>query len=195
MHRPPPISLGLPFHACASKLASCVPSWVPPMLASRVLSSKPPAVPIYSIKFNCRVGLDRNTNIIAAVAKMSPAMCEAYPSTSRTLEAASPTRLKERRGGSLTSVMATVAMSALGQKQTYAVHKRMSALHPIATAKADTPQKSCLLYPQERTCTVHYLMSAKGQKRTPHDGIRSPKLNNCNMRRCRRHSLVQSVSR
>jgi hypothetical protein len=28
------------------------------------------------------------TNIIAAVAKMSPRMCEAYPSTSRTLEAA-----------------------------------------------------------------------------------------------------------
>jgi hypothetical protein len=28
-------------------------------------------------------------------------------------------------------------MSALGQKQTYAVQKAMSALHPIATAKAD----------------------------------------------------------
>jgi hypothetical protein len=28
-------------------------------------------------------------------------------------------------------------MSALGQKQTYALHKRMSALPPIATAKAD----------------------------------------------------------
>jgi hypothetical protein len=31
-------------------------------------------------------------------------------------------------------------MSALGQKQTYAVHKLMSALPPIATAKADLPQ-------------------------------------------------------
>jgi len=31
-------------------------------------------------------------------------------------------------------------MSALGQKQTYAVHKGMSALPPIATAKADMPQ-------------------------------------------------------
>jgi hypothetical protein len=31
-------------------------------------------------------------------------------------------------------------MSALGQKQTYAVHKPMSALHPIATAKADMLQ-------------------------------------------------------
>src|SRR5215471_11488502 len=57
-------------------------------------------------------------------------------------------------------------MSALGQKQTYAAHKLMSALPLIATAKADFPQKSCLLYPQERTCAVHYLMSAKGQKRT-----------------------------
>ena len=28
-------------------------------------------------------------------------------------------------------------MSALGQKRTYAVHKVMSALPPIATAKAD----------------------------------------------------------
>jgi hypothetical protein len=31
-------------------------------------------------------------------------------------------------------------MSALGQKQTYAVHQAMSALLPKATAKADFPQ-------------------------------------------------------
>jgi hypothetical protein len=31
-------------------------------------------------------------------------------------------------------------MSALGQKQTYALQKAMSALPPIATAKADTGQ-------------------------------------------------------
>jgi hypothetical protein len=31
-------------------------------------------------------------------------------------------------------------MSALGQKQTCAAQKAMSALHPIATAKADKPQ-------------------------------------------------------
>src|SRR5262249_15063784 len=37
-------------------------------------------------------------------------------------------------------------MSALGQKQTYAAHKRMSALPPIATAKADFRKPSCLLY-------------------------------------------------
>jgi hypothetical protein len=31
-------------------------------------------------------------------------------------------------------------MSALGQKQTYALQQAMSALLPIATAKADMPQ-------------------------------------------------------
>ena len=57
-------------------------------------------------------------------------------------------------------------MSALGQKQTYAVHKRMSALPPIATAKAKFSQKSGLLYPRKRTCAVQTAMSALGQKRT-----------------------------
>src|SRR5262245_233976 len=57
-------------------------------------------------------------------------------------------------------------MSALGQKQTHAVQQRMSALPPIATAKADIRKRSCLLYPQKRTCAVHSLMSAKGQKQT-----------------------------
>jgi hypothetical protein len=33
-----------------------------------------------------------------------------------------------------------IAMSALGQKQTYAAQKAMSALAPIATKKADMPQ-------------------------------------------------------
>ena len=37
-------------------------------------------------------------------------------------------------------------MSALGQKQTYAVHKPMSALPPIATAIADFRRSPCLLY-------------------------------------------------
>jgi hypothetical protein len=36
--------------------------------------------------------------------------------------------------------VATTAMSALGQKQTYALQQTMSALHPIATAKADMPK-------------------------------------------------------
>src|SRR5262245_38471804 len=57
-------------------------------------------------------------------------------------------------------------MSALGQKQTYAVQKPMSALPPIATAKADSRNPPCLLYPQEQTCAVQDTMSAKGQSRT-----------------------------
>src|SRR5262249_42734454 len=48
-----------------------------------------------------------------------------------------------------------VMMSALGQKQTYAVQNVMSALPPIATAKADFPQESCPLYPRKRTCAAH----------------------------------------
>src|SRR5262249_46375880 len=55
-------------------------------------------------------------------------------------------------------------MSALGQKRTYAAQQPMSALPPIATAKADIGKPSCPLYPQKRTCAVHQLMSALGQK-------------------------------
>jgi len=43
-------------------------------------------------------------------------------------------------------------MSALGQKQTFALQKDMSALPP------------------KRTCAVHQRMSAKGQKRTWQNG-------------------------
>jgi hypothetical protein len=57
-------------------------------------------------------------------------------------------------------------MSALGHKQTYALQKAMSAITPIATAKADIGRLSCLLYPRKRTCTVQSEMSAKGHKRT-----------------------------
>src|SRR5215471_13688443 len=57
-------------------------------------------------------------------------------------------------------------MSALGQKQTYAVHQLMSALPPIATAKADIGKPSCLLYPRKQTCAVQLGKSALGQKRT-----------------------------
>jgi hypothetical protein len=46
-------------------------------------------------------------------------------------------------------------MSALGQKQTCAAQKGMSALHPIATVKADVRDGSCLLYPRKWTCAVH----------------------------------------
>jgi hypothetical protein len=36
-------------------------------------------------------------------------------------------------------------MSALGQKPTFAMHQAMSALPPIATAKANSGQRSCPL--------------------------------------------------
>src|SRR5262245_19264813 len=55
---------------------------------------------------------------------------------------------------------------ALGQKPTYAVQNVMSALPPIATAKADIRKRSCLLYPRKQTCALQLRMSAKGQKRT-----------------------------
>src|SRR5262245_39809596 len=70
------------------------------------------------------------------------------------------------RNGTQTEPDEIRPMSALGQKQTHAVQQRMSALPPIATAKADMPNWSCLLYPQKRTCAAHKLTSALGQKRT-----------------------------
>jgi hypothetical protein len=54
-------------------------------------------------------------------------------------------------------------MSALGQKQTCAPQKVMSALPPIATAKADFRKRSCPLYTRKQTCAVQSEMSAKGQ--------------------------------
>ena len=74
-------------------------------------------------------------------------------------------------------------MSALGQKQTYAVHKGMSALPPTATEKADRRKAPCLLYPQERTCALQLGMSAKGQKRT----LALP------IRLCRQHAQAAKV--
>src|SRR5262249_30111621 len=52
------------------------------------------------------------------------------------------------------------------KKRTFAVHQLMSALHPIATAKAKSRKRPCLLYPRKRICAVHSPMSALGQKRT-----------------------------
>ena len=57
-------------------------------------------------------------------------------------------------------------MSALGQKQTCAPQKSMSALVPVATAKADMSLASCPLFPRKRTCALQSQMSAKGHKRT-----------------------------
>src|SRR5262249_13633663 len=90
---------------------------------------------------------------------------ELAPPHSRRPEAPTPidSNLRQCSGGGRSRFG---AMSALGQKQTYAAHNAMSALPPIATAKADIRKQSCLLYPQKRTCAVHSAMSALGQKRT-----------------------------
>jgi len=44
-----------------------------------------------------------------------------------------------------TAVPEGASMSALGQKQTYAVQNGMSALPPIATANADFRKRPCLI--------------------------------------------------
>jgi integrase len=49
-------------------------------------------------------------------------------------------------------------MSALGHKQTCAPQKAMSALAPIATAKADFRKRSSPLYPRKRTCAAQLAM-------------------------------------
>src|SRR5262245_13122618 len=71
------------------------------------------------------------------------------------------------------TVTANGQMSALGQKPTYVVQKSMSALHPIATAKADIGVLSCPLYPRKRTHAAQQRMSAKGHKRTSVTASRS----------------------
>ncbi len=58
------------------------------------------------------------------------------------------------------------SMSALGHKQTRAAQRAMSAVPPIATAKADARKKACRLYPRKQACAVQLGMSALGQKRT-----------------------------
>src|SRR6185437_7238432 len=60
-------------------------------------------------------------------------------------------------------------MSALGDQQTSALQKGMSAIPPIATAKANFRTTPCPLYPRKRTCAAHKLMSALGQKQTCSD--------------------------
>jgi hypothetical protein len=55
-------------------------------------------------------------------------------------------------------------MSALGQKQTCALQKAMSALRSIATAKADMPQMVMSALPP-KAGAAHYPMSAMDQKR------------------------------
>src|SRR5262249_60703731 len=52
------------------------------------------------------------------------------------------------------SLLSIKPMSALGHKRTCAAQKGMSALRPIATAKADIRKRSCPLYPRKRTFTL-----------------------------------------
>jgi hypothetical protein len=54
-------------------------------------------------------------------------------------------------------------MSALGQKQTYALQQVMSALLPIATARAKFRKRPCPLYPRKRTSALQRGMSTLGQ--------------------------------
>jgi hypothetical protein len=61
----------------------------------------------------------------------------------------------ERKWLTAGSQTLVIVMSALGQKRTYAVQKSMTALPPIATAKADFRTGPCPLHPQKRTCAVH----------------------------------------
>ena len=56
-------------------------------------------------------------------------------------------------------------MCALGHKRTCASQNAKFALAPIATAKADSLKRSCLLCPQKRTCAAQLEMSALGHKR------------------------------
>src|SRR5215510_14464168 len=55
-------------------------------------------------------------------------------------------------------------MSALGQKRTCAAQEGMSALPPIATAKANCRKRSCLLHPQKQTDAGQNEMSAVSHK-------------------------------
>ena len=58
------------------------------------------------------------------------------------------------------TLIGITSMSGLCQKATFAVQNVMSALPPIATAKADSRKRPCPLYPQKQTCAVHKAMSA-----------------------------------
>jgi hypothetical protein len=52
-------------------------------------------------------------------------------------------------------------MSALGQKQIFAVQKGMPALPPIATAKANPRKNSCPLYPRKRIFRIRDHVSGR----------------------------------
>src|SRR5262249_4661391 len=85
-------------------------------------------------------------------------------------------------------------MSALGQKQTCALQNVMSALPPIATMKADSRERSCLLFPRKRTHAVHQRMSALPPIATAKADIRkSSCLLYPQKRTCAVHTLMSAL--
>ena len=68
-------------------------------------------------------------------------------------------------------------MPALGHKRTYAVQNGMSALPPIATAKADISPGSCPLYPQSGhvRCNEGCLLWANSGHSTIHSITSQPR--------------------
>jgi hypothetical protein len=91
--------------------------------------------PVASIAMSAAVA-SKDKQRLAAVAKRNVTFIEP-PNRSQTVS-------DRRTAGRV------VTMSALGQKQTYAARNVTSALHPIATAKADLRQTPCLFYPRKR---------------------------------------------
>jgi len=63
----------------------------------------------------------------------------AFPKSAQGIVAGQIHPLEVGNSGFRTQLAGYLPMSALSQKQTYAVQKGMSALPPIATAKADSP--------------------------------------------------------
>src|SRR5262245_36510143 len=64
------------------------------------------------------------------------------------------------------SAQADVCFTPNSNRESRHPQRVMSALPPIATAKADMSLASCPLFPRKQTCAVQDAMSALGQKRT-----------------------------
>jgi hypothetical protein len=67
---------------------------------------------------------------------------------------ASNTRLEASALGQKNGHFGSSPMSALGHKRTFALQNVMSALPPIATAKALPRERACPLYTRKQTCAV-----------------------------------------
>jgi hypothetical protein len=87
------------------------------------------------------LGLDQISLCVGAVLPSAHVPAPNPPTSCRCLGRSPPTSSETGRP------ITDLPMSALGHKQTYAVHQLMSALPSIATAKADSRKSSCLLLP------------------------------------------------